>query len=250
MVYAYESYIIGLWPPQEKSFSKSRKVIDNLAASHIKAYELIRNIYKKSNLSPPFISIAQNIQAFEPYQDTLKNKLATYLRYKSFNLELIERLIRARSLDFIGINYYTRSLVEVGSWNIRSLLLDTCKANHSQLPKNSLGWDIYPEGLYKILLRLKKYRLPLFILENGICTDDDKLRWDFIYDHLKSLGDAIESGVKIFGYIYWSLIDNFEWDKGFSHRFGLIEVDYKTYNRVIRTSARKFSEVCKSGILN
>jgi len=101
-----------------------------------------------------------------------------------------------------------------------------------------------------LLLRIKKYDLPVFILENGICTEDDTLRWEFIRGHLDCLARAIEQGVNIIGYIYWSLMDNFEWDKGFAPRFGLIEVDYATYNRSIRDSALKFSGVAAKGILD
>ncbi len=250
MVYAYHAYILGAWPPQERSFSKAGYVIDNLGFSHIQAYRLIHGIYKKRKLPAPFISIAKNVQFFEPCRKTLRNRLAVYLRDKSFNFDLLDRLVKHNALDFIGINYYTRSLVEVKKWHFRNLFLDTCPCGHSQLQKNSLGWDIYPQGLYNLLLRLKKYRLPIFILENGICAEDDGLRWDFICRHLKSLHQAIGQGVDILGYIYWSLIDNFEWDKGFSPRFGLIEVDYNTYNRRIRESAKKFAQVCKTGMLD
>jgi beta-glucosidase len=97
------------------------------------------------------------------------------------------------------------------------------------------------------LVSLKKYGLPVFILENGICTEDDSLRWDFIRDHLKSLNRAMDSGIKVLGYIYWSLIDNFEWDKGFDPRFGLIGIDYATYQRKVKESARKFAKVCSEG---
>jgi beta-glucosidase len=249
MVYVYYSYILGVWPPQQESFLKAKFVTDNLIISHIKAYKLIHRIYKRRKLPPPFISIAKNLQAFVPCLPTPKNKFAIYLRNRLFNFAFLERLIRAKSLDFIGLNYYTRSLVEVENWGLRSLLLDTCSKGHSSLKKNSLGWDIYPEGLYNLLLRLKKYNLPLFILENGICTPDDNLRWDFIYEHLENLSLAMAQGICVLGYIYWSLIDNFEWDKGFDPRFGLVEVDYSTYKRTIRESARKFSEVCNTGIL-
>jgi beta-glucosidase len=135
----------------------------------------------------------------------------------------------------------------VERWGFRNLALDICRKNHHPLRKNSLGWDIYPEGLYNLLLRLKKYNLPVFILENGICTEDDDLRWAYIYEHLRNLNQAMQNGVCVLGYIYWSLLDNFEWDKGFKPRFGLIEVDYNTYKRTIRESARKFALVCKTG---
>ena len=87
------------------------------------------------------------------------------------------------------------------------------------------------------------------ITENGICTPDDKLRWKYIYEHLKNLYRAMKEGVQVTGYLYWSLMDNFEWDKGFGPRFGLIGIDYKTYTRTVRESARRFGQVCKTGIL-
>ena len=247
MVYVCHSYILGLWPPQERSWFKARRVMDNLISSHAQVCRLIHDIYKKRNLSSPYVSIAQNMQAFMPCSPTLKNKVATYLRYRFFNLEFIERLIRYKSLDFIGVNYYTRSLVDVARWHFNNLALDVCKRDHHPLKKNSLGWDIYPEGLCDLLLRFKKYNLPIFILENGICTEDDNTRWDFIYEHLRNIHLAMIEGVKVLGYIYWSLIDNFEWDKGFGPRFGLIDVDYNTYKRTIRESAQRFSVVCKTG---
>lgn len=250
MVYVSHSYILGVWPPQEVSLSKAKKVTDNLAQAHIQAYKLIHNIYRKKKLLPCFISIAQNLQAFEPCGTSLRNKFAVYLRNKFYNFIFIERLLRQNSLDYLGINYYARSLIEVEKWSLKNLFLDTCAKGHYPLKKNSLGWDIYPQGLYKLLVRLKKYNLPIFILENGICTDNDALRWDYIYEHLKNLFLAISEGVEVLGYIYWSLIDNFEWDKGFGHRFGLIEVDYNTYERRIRESARRFQEVCRTGIIN
>lgn len=250
MVYVYHSYILGIWPPQERSFSRAKMVTENFILAHSQAHQLIHAIYKKRNLPKPLVSIAKNMQAFQPCGLSLRNKLAAYLRNKSFNFDLIDRLARNKTLDFIGINYYSRALVDTRGWRISNLLLDVCQDNHSRLKKNSLGWDIYPEGLYRLLLELKNYNLPVFILENGICTNDDAERWDFISEHLKNINLAIKRGVKALGYIYWSLIDNYEWDKGFTPRFGLIEVDYRSYKRMIRESARKFAAVCQTSRLN
>jgi beta-glucosidase len=249
MVYAYYSYILGAWPPQEKSLTLAKKVAENMASAHIQAYKLIHDIYRRKNLPPPFVSIANNTQAFVPCKKTLRNWLAVYLRDKNFNFAFLNRLFRQKTLDFIGMNYYTRGLAETKSWSLKSLLMDNCESGHSRLQKNSMGWDIYPEGLFDLLLKFKKYKLPLFILENGICTADDALRWDFIRRHLESLHRAMDAGVKVLGYIYWSLLDNFEWDKGFAERFGLIEVDYGTYQRKVRDSALRFATVCKTGTL-
>jgi len=257
-VYIYHGFILGIWPPNKKSLLKAKRVVDNFAVSHMRAYRLIHAVYRKKGLPSPLVGFAQHMQAFIPVNPSFpakggipkshlksffirgKNKFAVYLRNRLFNFDLIEKLTRSKVIDFIGVNYYSRSLVGEGK----------CSEESLPLKKNSLGWDIYPQGLYNLLVRLKKYNLPVFILENGICSEDDNLRWEFIYGHLKNIHLAMKEGVRVLGYIYWSLIDNFEWDKGFGPRFGLIEVDYLNYQRKIRESAKKFALVCKTGRLD
>ncbi len=248
-VYISHAYILGVWPPQEKSYTKALAVAGNFIAAHIQAYSLIHKIYKELRFSSPFVSIAHNVQAFVPCRRSLKDRFAVYLRDKVCNFKFLDAIMRPRSLDFIGINYYSRQLVEVRSWKISDLALDVCENNHHPLRKNSLGWDIYPEGLYTLLLKLKSYGLPLVITENGICTAYDQERWDYICSHLRSIHLAMEKGVNVAGYFYWSLMDNFEWDKGFGPRFGLIEIDYNSFKRTVRSSAVKFAQVCKTGVL-
>jgi beta-glucosidase len=249
LVYVYHAYILGFWPPQVKSFSRARRVRDNLIAYHVQAHRLIHGIYAEKNLKPIYVSIAKNMQAFCPCGRSALNKFAAYLRSRNFNFFILDRLMRQRSLDFIGLNYYTRSLVDARGWLRKNLFLDVAASDKALLPKNSLGWEVYPEGLYDTLMGLKRYATAVFILENGFCSSDDALRWEFISAHLKSIYQAISEGSKVIGYLYWSLIDNFEWDKGFGPRFGLIEVDYRTYQRKARQSAWKFAQVCKTGKL-
>jgi beta-glucosidase len=103
--------------------------------------------------------------------------------------------------------------------------------------------------LCDLLLKLKKYNLPVMITENGVCVSDDAIRWEYIAGHLRYMHKAMKQGVPVTGYLYWSLLDNFEWDKGFGPRFGLINVDYKTQQRTVRESAKKFGRVCETGVL-
>jgi len=248
-VYISHAYILGVWPPQVKSLLKAKRVQDNLIWAHIKAYRRIHKIYKELNLLKPSISISQNMQAFVPCTANLKNRFAAYFRDKWYNFGFLDKIMRHKTLDFIGVNYYSRQLVELRKLGIGNLAMDVCKNNHHPVKKNSLGWDIYPEGLYELLLKLKIYGLPLIITENGICTQDDNLRWDYIYEHLRNIHLAMEKGANVTGYLYWSLMDNFEWDKGFGPRFGLIDIEYNTYKRTVRGSARKFACICKTGVL-
>ena len=106
---------------------------------------------------------------------------------------------------------------------------------------------IYPQGLHILIKVFSKYKLPILISENGICTDDDAERREFIVEHIRALAMAMKEGAAVIGYLYWSLLDNYEWADGFAPRFGLIEVDYATQERKIRGSARKFEEIIKSG---
>ncbi len=246
-VYISHSYILGYWPPQERSLWKARAVEDNLACGHILAYRLIHKIYREENLLPPAVSISHNIIAFVPCAPDFKNRLAAFLRHKWYNLGFLEKI--RGSLDFIGVNYYSRQLVDLKGWGISNLAKDVCEKNHHPTKKNSLGWDIYPQGLFQVLLALKRFKKPVIITENGICTENDELRWEYICGHLKNIHLAMEKGLEVKGYLYWSLMDNFEWDKGFIPRFGLIEIDYNTYKRTVRESARKLGQVCRTGVL-
>ncbi|MFA5275287.1 MAG: glycoside hydrolase family 1 protein [Candidatus Omnitrophota bacterium] len=249
MVYLYHSYVLGVWPPQKKSFFTARKVLSNIIKGHVAAYRLIHKIYKEENLPNPLVSIAHNMQDFVPCRNNLKDKAGAYLRDKLFNRDIIRILLFRRSLDYIGLNYYTRGLVEVKKWGFMNLLSDNCESGHSNLKKNDMGWDIYPKGIYDLLSELKSFKLPIFILENGICTADDNARWDYIREHLENVHKAMAEGAKVLGYIYWSLLDNFEWDKGFWPRFGLVEMDYNNFQRRVRESGKKFAEVCRTGRL-
>ena len=112
-----------------------------------------------------------------------------------------------------------------------------------------MGWEIYPEGIYYVLRGLKKYNLPIYVTENGLADIKDEKRGKFIKDHLKWIHKVISESVDVRGYLYWSLLDNFEWDKGFWPRFGLVEIDYETLERKIRPSAYEYAKICKSNIL-
>lgn len=247
MVYGYYSYVAGIWPPQERSLLKLRSFTKNIVSCHIASYKLIHALYRKAGLASPLVSIAHNVKFFEPRDGSFRNRLAVILRNRIYNFGIIDEMARAKALDFIGLNYYTRAVAEVKSWKPLNLLTDVFEETGPTVKKNTLGWDIYPRGLYELCVRFKKYGIPLFILENGICTLDDGQRWDFIREHIEAVRAAIRDGVKIMGYLYWSLLDNFEWHEGFGPRFGLIEVDYSTYKRTVRESAVKFARICETG---
>jgi beta-glucosidase len=124
------------------------------------------------------------------------------------------------------------------------------KHSHSGHEENDLGWGIHPDGLERVLLFLKKFNKPIYITENGLADAKDQKREKFIKDHLFYIHQAITKGVKVRGYLHWSLLDNFEWEKGFEPRFGLVSVDYENdLKRLPRMSALKYAEICRKNEL-
>ncbi|MEK7067671.1 MAG: family 1 glycosylhydrolase, partial [Patescibacteria group bacterium] len=97
-----------------------------------------------------------------------------------------------------------------------------------------------------VLKELREYQLPVYILENGLADAADARRADFIRDHLRYVRQAISEGIDVRGYFHWSLLDNFEWADGFEPKFGLYQVDFKTFKRTARPSAKVYAEICKN----
>lgn len=112
-----------------------------------------------------------------------------------------------------------------------------------------MGWEIYPEGIYYTLKELQRYEKPVFVAEAGIADRDDKYRGQYIKDLVYWIHKAIEDGVPVKGYMYWSLLDNFEWALGYKERFGLIEIDYETKERKVRGSAYEYKKICEENAL-
>ena len=145
----------------------------------------------------------------------------------------------ATTMDFLGINYYSRVVVSAG---------EPFDVHRSGLPITDMGWEVYPEGLTDLLLRLHRdYAVPpIFVTENGGAFKDDWVdgrvhdadRTDYIASHIQAVGAALGQGVPMAGYMVWSLLDNFEWASGYAKRFGIVHVDYASQRRTPKASAR------------
>lgn len=242
LVYLYNGYISGLWPPGIKSLNQALKVYKNIIRAYLIGYQEIKSIYKDIG-KPVKISLAQHFRDFKPCDQGIKslNSLIVNFRNKYFNYDIVEKLLKNHSLDFLGVNYYCREYVSY-KWPLGI----ECQHNHEHR-RNQLNWTIDADSFYDILLRLKQYNIPLLITENGTSEVVEKLYEDYLLSHLKSVVKAREAGVQVIGYQWWSLLDNFEWDKGFTPRFGLIEVDYSNFKRTLRPFAYTYSKICKEG---
>jgi beta-glucosidase len=165
------------------------------------------------------------------------------------------KLIR-QPLDFIGINYYTRSVTKAAT----SYPLDTGVVRQPLGTYTETGWEVFPQGLADTLLWVKQRYgdIPMYITENGAAFFDppvaeqtpsgvgrvrDPLRIDYLHKHLRAVHDAIAQGCDIRGYMAWSLLDNLEWSLGYSKRFGIVHVNYATQQRTPKDSARWYGNV-------
>jgi beta-glucosidase len=146
-------------------------------------------------------------------------------------------------MDFLGVNYYMRSVASAGEpWDVQS-------SGHEI---TDMGWEVYPQGLTNLLLRLHRdYRLPpILITENGAAFKDqlqdgqvhDEQRQRYIQSHIAAVQAAMQQGVRVDGYFVWSLLDNFEWASGYEKRFGIVHVDYATQQRTLKDSALWYRE--------
>ncbi len=154
----------------------------------------------------------------------------------------------AQPLDFIGLNYYTRSVAKtpVGSADVArgySFVPPT-----EAMATTDIGWEIYPQGLRRVMDNLlAKWPLPpIWITENGAADNtpvangvcDDRMRLSYLQQHLAVLDQAVADGLDVRGYYAWSLMDNFEWAEGYTQRFGVVHVDYATQQRTPKSSAK------------
>jgi len=226
-IYALNSYYRGKWPPGKTGIFRYWIVRRKLIKAHKAAYAVI-----KKNVPYAEIGIAKNNSYFEFSGFNLWNKILKSLANKFWNHYFLNQTKEQQ--DFIGLNYYFHSRV---NWMLN---------RNENKSVSDIGWEIYPEGLYHVLMDLKRYGKPIYVTENGLADAEDKKREIFIKDHLEWASRAMKDGVRLRGYFHWSLLDNFEWDKGFAPRFGLVEVDYKTMKRKVRPSAKGYKKLIES----
>lgn len=229
-VVASHAYMKGAWPPQKKSLFAYHRVLRNLIAAHKLAYGTIKKYDTGSK-----VGIAKHQVVFEAAHDTRINNALKKIAHSFWNKWLLDN-IRDHQ-DFIGLNHYHRNVIDNGF------------GKNPNKRVTDFGWEFHPESLYQALIDLKPYGKPIYITENGIADAKDSLREEFIRRALIAMYSAIADGADVRGYLYWSLLDNFEWDKGYWLRFGLISVDRTTQKRTIRPSAYTYAEICRTNQL-
>ncbi len=236
-VLVWGGYIEGSWPPQQKSFLKATQVTWNLASAHRKAYDLIHKVIPNAK-----VGIAYNVSSYNAlHKDNIKETVLEW-SMNFFGNHFFYQLT-GKTHDFLGLNYYFNRDIDFEGKSQLPQLFDVRKAKKEV---SDLGWEIYPQGMFEILMDFTSYQLPIYITENGIASTNDHRRIRFLLSYLTEIYHAIAAGADVRGYIHWSLIDNFEWAEGFEPRFGLIEVDYQTQKRIPRSSAFVYKKIIES----
>lgn len=239
-LYAGMAYAQGFFPPQKRSWFLAGKVQKNLISAHIQFYKVAKGIIYECGYVCQ-IGTAQHVMKIKALGFL---KFFTYFIEKAVYLNFLDKT--AACSDFIGINYYTRHSIKF-SWRypfIRNIEIEPGTL------LTDFGWEVYPQGFLYLLRQIKKYNKPIYITENGAADAEDKLRKDFICQHLKFLHQAISEGIPVQGYLHWSLLDNFEWAHGYEMKFGLVEIERQNgLRRKIRDSAYYYADICKNNYL-
>ncbi|MBN2351713.1 MAG: glycoside hydrolase family 1 protein [Spirochaetales bacterium] len=260
VIYSHFGYLDGIWPPGKNDFGLASRVLRGMIEAHLLAYRALHRL-----LGPDIMAgVAMHFRLFDPLRpgnaaDRFSAGVLDFFLNRSFLIALVKgvlypplgvrkRLRRgAGAVDFIGVNYYTREMVRFNPRRGDALFAEM--STRPGAKSNSLGWEIYPQGLYRVLAYCSRFGLPLYVTENGTTEIDDADRTAFIASHLEAAHRAVRAGADVRGYYYWSALDNFEWAEGYTARFGLIGVDFKTQKRTIRGSARFLAKVARQNAL-
>ncbi|GAC1334204.1 MAG: glycoside hydrolase family 1 protein [Candidatus Dormibacteria bacterium] len=255
-VYAYQGYTAGEWNPEKKDIIAASRVLRNMVRGHAAAYREIRaSVHGPASK----VGVAQHLRVFQPYRAWSPfDRLAAAFPRRAFNhwflractdgyaglpLGINQRVPEAAAtLDFIGVNYYSRDMVAFNPAAPGALFSRTFPAPGR--PRSDFDMEVYPVGFHDVLMDAwKTYRTPIYVTENGTADRADTLRPQALVSHLAEMARAQRAGADIRGYLHWSSMDNFEWAEGFAMRFGLIEIDFATQERRPRPSSRLYSEV-------
>lgn len=224
------AYVAGVWPPQKKNPLAALRVFSRLAQSHRRAYRVIHEI--KPGAQVGFGNILAFIEPAQPWNPL--DCLSVFVSKFWSNIYFFW-LTGKDTHDYIAIQNYFHNRISF-PWRLKN----------ENKKISDMGWELYPESLYHLLKEWNKYKKPIYITEHGLADAADTSRTWFIREAIQNIERAIEEGVDIRGYFYWSLLDNFEWDKGFWPRFGLIDINYKTLERNIRPSAWEYKKIIEA----
>jgi beta-glucosidase len=273
-VIVQEGYVAGGHAPGRRDWREAVAVSKNLLKAHGSAVRAYRARGKNA------IGLVVNLVPIHPASESESDRRAAKRWDAYFNRQFLDPVLLGKQpegmadlygeawtdwtseelrqasppIDFVGINYYLR-LVATDDPTGGPPRARVVRQPNSEY--TATDWEIYPAGLTEILhwVANRYGKVPLYITENGAAFDDvllpnsrvdDTRRVEYLKSHLRAARQAIDEGVDLRGYFLWSLLDNFEWQSGYSKRFGIVHVDFTTQQRVPKESARFYSGVIRT----
>jgi beta-glucosidase len=254
-VLALSAYLLGLFPPGVQNIGAYRRVCLHLARSHAAAYHTIHDIQPEAR-----VGMAINYRSIHPaHAWSPLDRWMSRLQANTFNdtfpgvasdgwLRLPfsrQRVPEAKGTqDYLGVNYYSRELVAFNLLRPQELFSRRFYREGVELSQNGFIAN-EPEGMWEALKWANRFKLPILVSENGVEDAEDRLRPRYLAEHLHQMWKAANFNWPVKGYLHWTLVDNFEWERGWSQRFGLWELDLETQGRRKRPSADFFAEICR-----
>jgi len=229
-------FFSGQIPPGRKNPIAGIKALRNMIQAHRLAHQIIHHIIPEAQ-----VGVAHAAIYAEGHKNRWVNCLLVSLLHYVANWIFLDRV--KNHLDFIGIQYYTRGVIGFG---FARTFIPFVKTYPQSGPHSDMGQEIYSEGLYNFAkLVHRRYHKPIVVTENGVADRNDTHRANVIRSHIAQVARALQDGIDMRGYFHWSLLDNFEWDKGYWPRFGLVHVNRTTLQRTLRPSAEKYKEIIR-----
>ena len=247
-------YFVGSFPPGKQNLGLAFKVAENLAWAHALAYHTIHRlqIHARVGIALNYRSFAP-ARAWSPFDRGIAGLHALLFNemfpraFQTGKLRLpagFKRIPQAKGTqDFLGINYYSRDQVAFNLLKPGDLFARRYYSADAELSPNAFIANV-PDGMFEAIKWGLKFNIPIIITENGVEDAEDKLRPRYLIQHLHQVWRAVNFNFPVKGYFHWSLVDNFEWERGWTQRFGLWELDILTQTRRKRPSADLYAEIC------
>lgn len=257
---AASGYLLGVFPPGVRSIRAWYNALQNMVKAHTLAYTAIHEIQPKAQ-----VGLAHHYRGFSPsrtwspldrYVTNMVSRLFNDTFPYTLKTGILKFLGKRKSFpqakgtqDFIGINYYTREWVAFSPIKPGNFLIETSLDPDSDLSPNSFIAN-EPQTFFHGLKWAAGFGLPVYITENGVEDSQDTFRPKYLVQHIHNMWRGINFNWPIKGYFHWSLVDNFEWERGWSQRFGLWELDIENQTRKKRKSADLYEAICRESALS
>ena len=260
-VYMYEAYVEGLFPPGKKDLQAALRVYANLLLGHAMAYHELHRLQREAR-----VGVAIHFRPMHPagpltFLDNIPARLSGQIFNEAFPLATADGKLRlvtktvhipeaAHTADFLGVNYYTLDQVRFNLLRGKDFFMERFFTPGAALSDTDYLAN-EPTGLFEVLKwGSRRFNQPIIITANGGEAADDHLRPRYLMEHIHQTWRAVNFNWQIKGYFHWSLVDNFEWERGWTQRFGLWGLDVDTQQRIRRKSVDLYAAICKQNGLS